>query len=424
MAHLRLFSATGIELEYMIVDRESLAVRPFADRLLRDGTGAIVSDLERGAIAWSNELVSHVIELKTNGPAPSLLGLPELFAEQVRQIDELLRPHGARLMPGGCHPWFDPATETVLWTHEYSEVYAAFDRIFDCRGHGWSNLQSMHINLPFADDAEFGALHAAIRVLLPILPALSASTPVMDGRLQPGDDTRLQTYKTNARRVPSVAGKVVPEAVFTRRAYEEKLLGRIYRDMAELDPEGVLRFEFVNARGAIARFDRHAIEIRVLDTQEHPRADLAIAAAISSVLAALVGHDGDVGGTGAAGRRAGFATLAEQQRWSAERLAETYERVVVGSDATRLVDADYRALFGVRGECTAGELWTELLDRVWPASSEGARTWRPTLDVILRHGSLARRLRQALGEAPSRARLHAVWAHLCDCLHDNEPFLD
>jgi hypothetical protein len=32
----------------------------------------------------------------------------------------------------------------------------------------------------------------------------------------------------------------------------------------------VLRHEWVNARGAIARFDRSAIEIRVLDVAECP----------------------------------------------------------------------------------------------------------------------------------------------------------
>ena len=68
-----------------------------------------------------------------------------------------------------------------LWPHENREVYDAFDRIFSCKGHGWANLQSMHINLPFADDAEFGRLHAAIRFLMPLMPGLTASSPVMDG---------------------------------------------------------------------------------------------------------------------------------------------------------------------------------------------------------------------------------------------------
>ena len=84
-------------------------------------------------------------------------------------------------MPTGMHPWMDPAREFELWPHGDREIYAAFDRIFDCRGHGWANLQSMHLNLPFADDDEFGRLHAAIRALLPLLPALAASSPFADG---------------------------------------------------------------------------------------------------------------------------------------------------------------------------------------------------------------------------------------------------
>ena len=44
----------------------------------------------------------------------------------------------------------------------------------------------------------------------------------------------------------------------------------------------------VPARGAIARFDRNAIEIRVLDVQECLQADLAVCSAIVAVLHLLV----------------------------------------------------------------------------------------------------------------------------------------
>ncbi|NJL28684.1 MAG: glutamate--cysteine ligase, partial [Thermoanaerobaculia bacterium] len=170
-----LFEVVGVELEYMIVDRETLAVRPVADEVLRAVAGEIVSDVETGELAWSNELVLHVIELKTNGPAPRLAGLEAFFERDVRRINELLAPLGGRLMPTAMHPWMDPHTETRLWPHEYSPVYEAYDRIFGCRGHGWSNLQSLHLNLPFTGDEEFARLHAAVRLLLPILPALAAS---------------------------------------------------------------------------------------------------------------------------------------------------------------------------------------------------------------------------------------------------------
>ena len=142
----------------------------------------MANEVECGALRWSNELVLHVLELKTNGPASVLGGLADEFTRQVRQINQLLEGFGGMLMPGAMHPWMDPDLETRLWPHGDRSIYAAYDRIFGCRGHGWSNLQSTHLNLPFQGDEEFGRLHAAIRLLLPLLPALAASSPVIGGR--------------------------------------------------------------------------------------------------------------------------------------------------------------------------------------------------------------------------------------------------
>ena len=121
-------------------------------------------------------------------------------------------------MPSGAHPWMNPDRDTKLWPHGDDAIYRAYDRIFGCQGHGWSNLQSMHINLPFKDDAEFGRLHAAIRVVLPLLPALAASTPFLDGKNTGLIDARIDTYARNQRSVPSITGRVIPEPVRSRRA--------------------------------------------------------------------------------------------------------------------------------------------------------------------------------------------------------------
>ena len=99
MTRLRLFEAFGVELEYMIVDRQTLRVLPITDRVLEAVAGRTVSDVELDAITWSNELVLHVIELKTTDPAPTLSGLSEQFQANVRHINRLLEPLGGRLMP-------------------------------------------------------------------------------------------------------------------------------------------------------------------------------------------------------------------------------------------------------------------------------------------------------------------------------------
>ena len=71
----------------------------------------------------------------------------------------------------------------------------------------------MHINLPFADDAEFTRLHAAIRAVLPIIPALSAASPFEQGSATGWMDTRLRYYRDNQREIPEISGQVIPEAV-------------------------------------------------------------------------------------------------------------------------------------------------------------------------------------------------------------------
>ncbi|HEY5623468.1 MAG TPA: glutamate-cysteine ligase family protein, partial [Gammaproteobacteria bacterium] len=260
-----LFEATGVELEYMIVRQDSLDVEPIADVLLHRVAGAYEAEVALGPLAWSNELAMHVLEFKTNGPTVDLPGSVPDFDDHVRRANRLLGELGACLMPTAMHPWMDPHAELRLWPHEYSPVYEAFNRIFDCSGHGWANLQSAHVNLPFASDEEFGRLHSAIRLVLPLVPALAASSPIVDGRVTGTLDTRLDVYRTNTRRIPSVTGRVIPEPAMTRAEYEARILEPMYRAIAPHDPDGILRHEWLNARGAIARFDRGAIEIRVID---------------------------------------------------------------------------------------------------------------------------------------------------------------
>jgi len=395
-----LFGAYGIELEYMIVDSASLDVRPIADRLLGPE-----GDLVRGPITWSNEFALHVIELKNTDPAPSLAGLGALFQDNVREVSRRLAGEGARLLPTGMHPWMLPEREFKTWPHENGEVYAAFDRIFNATGHGWSNLQSVHLNLPFAGDEEFGRLHAAVRLVLPVLPALAASSPAREGSLTGSMDTRLEVYRHNADRVPAVVGSLVPERVYSRADYERHVLGRIYRDLEPFDPDGVLRHEWVNARGAIARFDRDTIEVRVLDVQECPGADLAIAGATASVVQALTDPDRPLG-----------------REWSEDELVRVFDSAVRLGDATPIADPEYLALFDFpERTATALDLWRHLIERV-VARDPAYPEWKPFLDVFVREGCLARRMVTALGDDPQPGTFHAVYERLARCLEGGHSF--
>jgi carboxylate-amine ligase len=405
---LHLFEAVGIELEYMIVDARSLAVMPAADRVLAAAAGTIVSEVELGPLAWSNELVLHVIELKTNGPARRLRGLGSLFQDHVRRIAGILQPLGGRLMPTGCHPWMNPLTETVLWPHEYSPVYEAYDRIFGCRGHGWSNLQSLHINLPFHGDDEFARLHAAIRCLLPIMPALTAASPILDGRGTGFLDSRMEVYRHNADRFASIAGQIVPEPVYSQAAYDRTIFRRMYTDIAPLDPEGILRHPFLNSRGAIARFDRGAIEIRVLDMQEQPQADLAAAALIQAALKALSGER--------------WLPLNAVQQMDTQRLADLLLAVIRDADQAVIADSGYLQALGLTSQkCTAREIWQHLAAACLAAEDMDAGM-SAALTILLEKGCLARRIVAALDGDVRWGRLFEIYRALCDCLDQGKMF--
>jgi hypothetical protein len=105
----KLFEVTGIELEYMVVDRDTLKVLPIVDKLFEDVTGAITSDVERGDVEWSNELVSHVVELKTAKPTKKIPTFRKKFSGDVKAINAVLAKRNAMLLPGRRTPSWIPS---------------------------------------------------------------------------------------------------------------------------------------------------------------------------------------------------------------------------------------------------------------------------------------------------------------------------
>ncbi len=403
-----LFERYGVELEYMIVDAETLDVKPITDEVLKLVAGKYTNEVERGLVTWTNELVLHVIELKSTAPLESIDSIHTEYQKNVREINALMEPMGARLMPTAMHPWMDPFSHTRLWPHDNNEIYDAFNRIFDCRGHGWSNLQSVHLNLPFANDEEFARLHAAIRFLMPIMPALAASSPIMDMRATGLLDNRMDVYRNNCKRIPSVTGLVIPEPVFSPEEYQEVILQQMYREIAPFDSDAILQDEWLNARGAIARFDRNTIEVRVLDVQECPAADLAIVHAITGVLRGLCEEQ--------------WLSHESQRAFDTQSLHEILMRVVRDGENAEIGDPDYAKIFGFDGDVTAGALWRKLAGDSASYRCAVAPEVEQALDGILSHGSLSSRILCALGHDLSLPNVAPVYRELCNCLAEGHMF--
>jgi carboxylate-amine ligase len=181
-------------------------------------------------------------------------------------------------------------------------------------------------------------------------------------------------------------------------------LNRIYAELAPYDPEGILCEEWVNSRGAIARFERNTIEIRLLDTQESPYSDLAIASLLVEVLKKLVAGE--------------WSSSAQQNEYPTEALHEILLATIRDGDQAILEQLEYLTLLGLPPDapCQAGWVWKALLTRL-PQNEHSEFQELP-----LSKGCLAGRIRNNTGSAPSRRRIEEVYHQLCACLEERTFF--
>ena len=170
----------------------------------------------------------------------------------------------------------------------------------------------------------------------------------------------------------------------------------------------MLRHEWVNARGAIARFDRMAIEIRVLDVQETPFMDVAYAALIVEVLKLLVEER--------------WADRKALDRWHEKELGKLLALAERRGEEAGITDRRYLAAFGFRGSSTdLMGLWEHLIEQASARGNLDVAAGR-RLEHYLRHGTLATRIVKAAGLLPTHAKIARVYAELCEALASGEPF--
>jgi carboxylate-amine ligase len=403
----------GIEIEYMLVQAESLEIAHAASQVLEKLAGKKgASDAVGPEVTWSNELVDHVLEVKVTRPVVISDLAAVRFAKKVHEVQIQLRAsHAIELLPSGMHPWMHPAKETQLWSGEYSEDYLALHQNFDCFTHGFANLQSLHINIPFASEAEFGELLRAIRLVLPLIPALAASSPVRDGKLQPTLDSRVLVYVANQKGVPEITGEIIPEQIYEYAAYKKEILEKMYRAVDHLQAAEIMQTEQLNARGCIARFDRNTLEIRVCDSQESVLADFAVVYAVLQLLAFV------------------RERLAQNPTHEAARLSEKMLKEILLSCAeygenAKIEHPDFCSFFGFSGPTLAGDFWKLLVALPIP---EGCEVLHQTMSLQLKNGTLASRIRKSLGSVSddkllNKEKVTKVYRELTTSLFENTLF--
>ncbi|MBN1337453.1 MAG: RimK-like ATPgrasp N-terminal domain-containing protein [Deltaproteobacteria bacterium] len=406
------WEVTGLELEYVVVDRDLNAI-PRVPEILATLAGRPTSAVEMGLVTCSNEIFEHVLEVKNTVPLRSLVRAEEVLLEGVRRLSVLLAARfDARLLPGGMHPWLDPRTAR-LWRRSNRRVYETYERLFDIYTHAWANVQAVQLNVSLGSDAEAVAMMNATGLLLPYLPAVAASSPVFAGEIQAAADNRLAFLMSHQGRLPASTGDIVPEPISDLSSYRRDILGRIYEALDVLPDPGAVRHEFLNARGAVFRTSRNALEVRVLDAQECVHMDVAVACFTRLALRSLAR---DV----LAGRRI---------RPPQEVLVEDFKACV--RDGTRaLVRAPHLAPHSPRdsqGRLPVRDVLLDLLQRAEARAPAEEELYLDRIRSIAEKGNLSERIVKALepwveDDDHFTDAARRLWIELCTCLLENRPW--
>jgi len=370
------------------------------DKVIKDLYGRVVNFVELGEFTFGKELQLHVMEVKPNRPFKSPKAFEENMHKAVLTLSELLeKRYSANLLGTGMHPTLR-LEETAVWPHRHKQIYEAFSRIFNLKRHGWLNIQSFQLNIPYGGEAKAILMHNYLANVCAYLPAVSASSPIYEGRFGNYVDNRLYFYMENQKEIPSITGKVVPEYVQSFRQYRQEIIRRYSTDLAKAGAHHcILNKEWVNSRGVIFRFERKALEIRVMDEQECIKSDVALSCFVRALLRGLM--------------RANELLPP----LSTEILAEDFKSVIKDGLEAKVLHPNGP---------TARHVCKHFLEIAWENATPEEKEYLPLIEKRLEHGNLSDVIREKVKVRVQKTDMDEaildVYSKLLNSLKANEPF--
>jgi carboxylate-amine ligase len=188
----------GLEEEFAILDPTTLELAPrFED--LRD-----VADRDDPELAASiaGELICSEIEI-VSGPGTGIADALERQRRWRRGLFALAEANGLALGATGTHPWADYRAQRVIDTEHYRMVEQTLQYV------AWrNNTFSLHVHVGINDIDRAVRVCDRLRPVLPLLLAVSANSPYLDGRDSGLHSARTQSFTRSFPRcgVPDAFG--------------------------------------------------------------------------------------------------------------------------------------------------------------------------------------------------------------------------
>jgi carboxylate-amine ligase len=174
----------GIEEEFSILDPGTLDLAPRFEEL-RDAASTVDPTLHEHI---TGELIESEIEI-ISGAGEDLADAIRRQRDRRRALFALAGARGAELGATGTHPWADYRQQPVIDNEHYRRVEEGLKYV------AWrNNTFSLHVHVGVRDIDRAVRVCDRMRPLLPLLLAVSANSPFVDGRLAGLHSARTQTF--------------------------------------------------------------------------------------------------------------------------------------------------------------------------------------------------------------------------------------
>jgi carboxylate-amine ligase len=174
----------GLEEEFALLDPVELGLRPRFEQLsaVAAGSDPLLSD------SISGELISSEIEIRS-GRGANLEAARSAQHELRRRLFALAADHETALGATGTHPWSDYREQRIIQTEHYRRVEDGLKYV------AWrNNTFSLHVHVGIQDAQRAVLVCDRLRPVLPVLLAISANSPFLDGRDSGLHSARTQTF--------------------------------------------------------------------------------------------------------------------------------------------------------------------------------------------------------------------------------------
>jgi glutamate---cysteine ligase / carboxylate-amine ligase len=232
----------GLEEEFALLDPNSLELVPRFDEL-RDA--ALADPVLADSVA--GELISSEIEIRS-GRGADLSAAFAAQRERRRRLFALAADHGVALGATGTHPWADYREQHIIDTEHYHRVEEGLKYV------AWrNNTFSLHVHVGVQGADRAVLVCDRLRPVLPLLLAISANSPFLDGRNSGLHSARTQIFTKSFPRCG------VPDAFGTWQAFAD-YIGFLIRTRSIV--------EYTQVWWSIRpHFSFGTVEVRICDAQ-------------------------------------------------------------------------------------------------------------------------------------------------------------